>query len=439
MRGSNPRATAPDAAPPEASKRMTSFAAVRGNAKTLLRSRTAWQTASYVGATLLANGFTLIATVVLTRRLGTDDFGSYSFAFALLVFLALFFEFGLFVPAARLAAVVDQREQREIVGAALLVYLPVGAAFSATVFVASSQVDRWFHVDAGHALRLAAVVAIGFPFAFVLQQLAQGADRLHVASLATFLAPALFVALLGLFLAGGGDISTASALVLRSLALLIAAAASAMWLRPAFRGVRIWAPEFVRQARDWGSHLFVGRVLSIGTYNMDVLMLGLWASSRSVGLYALAGSLAAVSGLFVTGMAAALFAHMAREPMIARRWLVIATGVGTVTALAAWLLANPVIHTVFSDSYVGAAALVLPLALAQLVRGVTTIFNNFLSAHGRGRELRNAGVVLAGSNLVFNFLLIPPFGARGAAWASLLALLANFVAHLHFYRRSYAL
>jgi O-antigen/teichoic acid export membrane protein len=88
---------------------------------------------------------------------------------------------------------------------------------------------------------------------------------------------------------------------------------------------------------------------------------------------------------------------------------------------------------------VGAAALVLPLALAQCVRGVTTIYNTFLSAHGRGVELRNAGLVLTLSNLVFNFALIPSFGASGAAWASLLALVANFIAHVVFYRRSLAL
>ena len=97
------------------------------------------------------------------------------------------------------------------------------------------------------------------------------------------------------------------------------------------------------------------------------------------------------------------------------------------------------VRAFFSARYVAAAGLVLPLALAQYVRGITGLFNTFLSAHGRGREMRNAGLVLTVSNLVFNFALIPPFGARGAAWASLLALLANLVAYVAFYRRSYSL
>jgi O-antigen/teichoic acid export membrane protein len=47
--------------------------------------------------------------------------------------------------------------------------------------------------------------------------------------------------------------------------------------------------------------------------------------------------------------------------------------------------------------------------------------------------------VLTLSNVAFNFALIPPYGAHGAAWASLLALLANLIAHVFFYRRFYDL
>jgi O-antigen/teichoic acid export membrane protein len=182
--------------------------------------------------------------------------------------------------------------------------------------------------------------------------------------------------------------------------------------------------------------LFVGRVLSIGTYNMDVLMLGLWANPRLVGLYVLASSLTFASGLPVQAVAAALFARMTRAPGIARSWLVLATSLGAACAIGVSLLAEPAIRLFFSARYAAAAGLVPPLALAQFVRGITGIYNTFLTAHGAGVALRNAGIVLTVSNVAFNFALIPPFAAVGAAWASLFALLANLVAHIVFYRRS---
>ncbi len=99
-------------------------------------------------------------------------------------------------------------------------------------------------------------------------------------------------------------------------------------------------------------------------------------------------------------------------------------------------LAHPFLRIVFSSGYSGVYPLVLPLALAMMVRGVTTVYNSFLSAHARGRELRNAAAVLTISNVVLNLALIPPFGALGAAWASFLALVLNFLAHVVYYRQS---
>jgi O-antigen/teichoic acid export membrane protein len=73
--------------------------------------------------------------------------------------------------------------------------------------------------------------------------------------------------------------------------------------------------------------------------------------------------------------------------------------------------------------------------MAEAMRGTTGLYNAFLTAHARGRELRNAGMVLTISNVILNFALIPPFGAAGAAWASVLALVANLGAHIIGYRR----
>jgi O-antigen/teichoic acid export membrane protein len=404
-----------------------------------LRSDVARQAAGFAGANLAANALAVVSTAIVTRSLTTDEFGNYAFAASLLVFVALFFEFGLFLPAARLAAVSEIPERRAIIGSALLVYLPVGVAYSSTIFLLSFGIDGWFHVEAGHAMRVAAPLAIGIPFGFVLQQLAQGLDRLHIFAASAVLAQLLLVVFFGLGAGVGGDLNPESALALRGVAFSLAGLACAFWLRPIFHRVRHWSGELVRQGREWGFQLYLGRILSIGTYNMDVLMLGIWTNARSVGLYALAGSLAAVSGLPVISMSAALFGRMARDVAIARRWLVLATVVGAVSALGAWLLAEPAIRIFFSERYVAAAALVPPLALAQFVRGLTTVFNTFLSAHGRGVELRNAGLVLAGSNIVFNFALIPAFGTQGAAWASVFALLANLAAHVFFYRRSYTI
>ena len=136
------------------------------------------------------------------------------------------------------------------------------------------------------------------------------------------------------------------------------------------------------------------------------------------------------------GLSMALFSRMARESTIARRWVVASTSVGFAAALVVWLFAEPFIRFAFSSRYLGATHLVLPLALAQVIRGTTNVYNTFLGAHARGRELRKANVMLTASNLVLNFALIPTYGATGAAWASVVALVVNLAAHVFYYRQA---
>jgi O-antigen/teichoic acid export membrane protein len=137
-------------------------------------------------------------------------------------------------------------------------------------------------------------------------------------------------------------------------------------------------------------------------------------------------------------MATALFARMTRAQEIDRRWLAAAWTVGLAAVALTAVLAEPFLRIVFSPRYTAAVRTRDPARARQMLRGVTTVYNAFLSAHARGRELRNAAVVLTVSNLLLNFALIPPFGAKGAAWASLVALALNLGAHVFYYRRSLA-
>jgi O-antigen/teichoic acid export membrane protein len=410
-------------------------APILNRAVAALASRHARQATVFTGSTVLVSALGVVTTAILARHLSNELFGSYSFAVNYLAFAALFFEFGLFPPAARLAALGEGDDSRRVVGAALLVYLPIALGFSLFAFASSYAVDSVFDVHAAGALRAAAFLAGGVPFVLVAQQLAQGVDRLHVWSLTQLLFQGLFL----VFLVGTPfGISITSALVLRMLALLVAMVVAAWWLRPLFSDLMRLIRTIGAHTRRYGFAMYTGRLLSIGTYNMDVLMLAAFRDGRSVGFYTLAGSVAAVAGIPIQGLTTSLFARMASQRTIGRELVAFSAVVGLVAALVVWAIAHPFIDLVFSSRYGPAAALVLPLALAQAVRGVTGVYNTYLSAQARGRELRSANIILTTSNAILNVTLIPPFGAKGAAWASLAALIINLAAHVHYYRRALA-
>ena len=373
---------------------------------------------------------------LLTRLLSVSEFGAYGFSSSFLQFAGILFEFGLFVPAARLAARSGLDTRREITGAALLVYIPVGVLFSIAVFGLSFVVDDVFAVNAALPLRAVSPVAFVFPFALIGLQLAQGQDRLHVYSISSMVGQVLMLVSLASIFMASDHLTTSGAVVLRAVTLGAGWAVLCWWLRPLFARGTAHARRLIIEARDWGFSIYVGRVLSIGTYRMDVLLLAVYTDATAVAYYTLAGALASSVGLPATGVATALFPRMATREGIRRRWLLFAWAVSVAAALALAAAAGWLVPTIFSSNYEGAVVLVLPLALAEALRGVTGIYNQYLTAQGLGKPLRNAGIVLTGSNLAANFALIPPFGAEGAAWASLVALVANLIAHIVGYRSS---
>lgn len=413
----------------------TSIPSGRERLLKVARSRTIVQTVVFFASNGLVSLLVAISTALLARNMSTTEFGSYSFAISFLLFSAMFFDFGLFLPASRMIATADEETKPRILAASVIAYVPVGLAYCAAIVGLSFVVDGVFNVDAGEALRLTAPLAFVYPFALIAQTIAQGTDRLHVYSITAAVAQILFMALLVGALVVSSSISLTLALALRALGFLAGCVAFVIWLRPRLGGVRAHVREIVVQARGYGFEVYVGRLLSIGTYQMDVLMLAALTNARAVALYSLAGAVARVVGLPIYGFASALFPRMAREGVLDRRWLLVGWGVGLAGAVIAWVLAKPFIELVFSDRYTKAATYLLPLALAEVVRAVTTLYNSFLSSQALGRELRNAGLLLTISNLVLNLALIPPFGAMGAAIASLVALLVNLAGHVYYYRR----
>lgn len=402
----------------------------------LLSTRVARQSVGYTAASLLATIAGGIGTVVVARLMSVGHYAVFSFSNSVLGLLSMFFEFGLLVPVSRRLPLVERAERREILSAATLVLCILATAFSVTVYGASYVVDEAFTVHAGHALRVSAIVSAGWALTQGCLMLAQGVGRLGSYSVALLGSKLLFLAGLGVLAIMNLRFTPAVTLIVESVTLALPFVVLLVRLRPgSFSGGVAQLPRLFREAREYGLAVYVGRVLSSGTYNMDVLMVGWFASASSVAFYTLAGSVALPVSLLPTGLAMALFGDMARKPRLQRRWLVVvaATSVGGVVLAGA--LAYPFVHIALGRRYSSVVVLVPILALAQGINGFTRVFNTYLWAHGRGSELRTASIALAVSNVALNFALIPAFGAAGAAWASVLALVINLAFHVRFYRQ----
>jgi O-antigen/teichoic acid export membrane protein len=387
-------------------------------------------------ATVLAGLLGLLTQTLLADRLSVQEFAAFGFSLAFLQFVALFFEFGLFVPASRMAARAAGVERRRLLGSALYMYAPLGILFAAVIFVSSYFVDDIFEVEASAALRAAAPFSLAFPFVFIGQQLAQGADRLHVASAGALLAQLLTFAAVVLAIFVGPGIGAPGAVELRAAGLLIAGLGVAAFLRPLFTRSLRQLGRFFTAAREYGLAIYLGRVLSVGTFNVDILMLAALSDARTVAVYTIARALATFTSVPADGIAAAVFPRMANRVGIPASDLRAVIAATFTSALGVVVIGSCLTVFVLPSAYSQLPLYVAILAGAHSLRGVGSLYSAYLSAQGIGRALRNAGLVLTVANVVLNAALIPLFGGVGAAVASVAALAINLSVLVRGYRGS---
>ena len=329
----------------------------------LLGSRVVGQAALYTVASGVAMGLSGVAKAIFARHMSPSALGSFSFAVSFLTLLAGVFDFGLFNSAARRLAMSDVGQRRELLGACVAAFVPLAVLASAATFGFSFVVDSAFHVHAAGALRACAPLAWAWVFALVGELLAKGADRLYVYSVSNLVGSVVLVVLIASLLIAGVTFSTTLAFLLATVSMVFSLTLLAVWLRPRFRRVRTHVTSYLADSRVWAFHVYVGRLSSIGTYNMDVLMVAWFSNARSTGYYALAGSIAAVMGIPMLGVAAALYPRMALEKQIGKRWIMIAWAMGGVGFAVVVLVVEPLIPVVFGKAYAPVGPLTIPLVI----------------------------------------------------------------------------
>ena len=164
---------------------------------------------------------------------------------------------------------------------------------------------------------------------------------------------------------------------------------------------------------------------------IDVVMIGPLAGAVAVGDYSVALRLTYITALGGTILMALSTGRLVRVGVegsarqvwsVMRKFTLIQTGLVVAMSLPMFLFAEQIITFMYGADYATSA---MPFILLQAGKVLTAAFAPALvmyTALGYNRDLARAMVVVVIVNVLLNFLLIPPLGATGAAWATLAGL-----------------
>ena len=391
--------------------------------------------------------------VVLTRfLLSPRGYGLLSFALSVLGVTQLFLGLGLAKSGARFVTEYlesDETQVRHVIRTTLsyvaVATLVVGVVFWAVrgrlaVLLGRPSIEPFLLVGVGY-------LAL-YPFAISTRLLFNAFNRVEWSGLVrTIDGVARFVFAVGFIVAGFGAVGALYGYLVGFLISGVVGAVVFYWrfYRPLPSGGDPKSGLNRRIAR-YGVPLTVTSGADVLDKRVDMVLVGMLVNPVAVGYYTLAKQIADFTIVPARSIdttlaprlgerkasdqgqsAARIYESALRHVLL----LYVPAGVGLV------LVAEPTVRYVFGSNYLGAVPLVQVFSAFIIVNAVNQITTNSLDYLGRGREraIANGGTSL--SNFALNLLLIPSFGALGAAVATVVTHTAYTLINIYFIYREF--
>lgn len=376
----------------------------------------------------------LVLTVVLARVLGREAAGVYFQAFAFVSLLSLLSLAGFRGALTRFVALHladdDVPRMAGAVRLALCITVPASITLGGGLFAAAPWLARsaFSEPRLEFALRVAAVALPAVSLQEAALSATQGFRTMKpFALVGLLLEPLLRLALSGALLAAGFGLR--GTLVALAVSSWIGAAAAVAWLARLVGRARGGSSAVVVDAGPllrYSAVAWVASLASTGLIWADTIILGVVATSSSVGVYNASARLVTLAVFVVNPINAAFAPRIANlfarnELGLLREIYTVATSWIVRLSLPAFaillVLPGSLLGLFFGPSYGAGATVVVILALGQLCNAATGPCGMVINMSGRNRLNLIDNVMVLVLNIGLNLVLIPIWGISGAALA----------------------
>jgi O-antigen/teichoic acid export membrane protein len=387
---------------------------------------------------IVGNAGFFVAVLILARALGPSGRGTVAFLTVSALIVAGLVTAG--VPSANTVLVPQRPDDRRALLANLIVYTVASCLVGGIVWFGTLLLVPSLRPSGVGTvvliLFMAGTVFAGLVDAGLAFILASRRTTAMAAIVAT--APWSYAAILGVLQTTVGlDVTRAGIAWVSAYGLWASmlVAANVHWA-----GVGRPSRPLFRETLRFGVRAWVGGTARFLNFRLDQTMMPYLATETALGLYAVSVNVseilfyvpAAVGMLLVPRVAATESTKRLPRTLAAHRMTILITTISTLIAL---VLGPLLIVLVFGPAYQRSVVPFLLLLPGAIGFSFTRIFGNALMGSSLpGRSSIEAVVALA-TGILLDLVLIPAFGASGAAVAASVALLAGGLAAVILYRR----
>lgn len=375
-------------------------------------------------AEFLRFGFGIAIAALLGRYLGAANFGVYSFALSLAMFLALPLDFG-FSSLSLLAAARQRRMLPKYTGNAMSLQLAAGIALVTAMALISSL---WTLPPMPALLLFAGLWMLSQVLSEMLFVIFRTHERMQYEALTKILERSVFLIaviavvhyrwplqILFVLLAISGMVSLT----------LACGIARVRYRQPVLRWDFGFFPAFLRQSWPFG----LSAVFSALYFHIDTVMLYLMRDATTAGTYSAAARVLFMSFLIPGVISNASFPQLTqllardqpRAAQLYRSLVQYSALLGAVLAILAFAYAPDILSTLYGPEFRNGSTALRILAIVIFTKLIAMRAGDVLTAGGKQATRMRVQGCSAFANVVLNLVLIPAFGAIGAATATLLS------------------
>jgi len=393
-----------------------------------------WRFATGSAAALLIKiggaGLLFLMHIMAARSLGAQNYGIFTYARDVGQLLAVTLAIGLPTAVMRFVAQYAKKQEFGLLRGIVVRshQLVLGNVVFGSIFVSMVGFSGYLDQNLSTSLICASILTPMFAFARLYEGGFRGLNAVLPSQLPQkVLLPGF--AILGFLLLPLADLLVFLPFYLGVFFVLCLGSSLLFWRRIA--NTRTARPQY--QTRFWlitALPIAIGGISQIVLKRTDVFMLGAMTDMTTVGIYAAATRIATLTVITISAlntlaapMLSAAF-HSGEHDRV-RRIMLLTVTLSTGAALPAFavvMLFPEAILGLLGTEYSEGVTLLRILTVGQLAVGLTGASGVALTMTGRGKVYAIHLLVLALLNAVGNFVVIPTYGAHGAAVVTSLSL-----------------
>ncbi|WP_081927502.1 lipopolysaccharide biosynthesis protein [Halobellus rufus] len=369
--------------------------------------------------------FTFIATIYFARRLGASILGQYYTIIALLAWLTLVGESGILNAIRK--RVSERQGQYAYITAGIIIVTVISISTAVILIIFRDLINRYVGSNVTYLLTILVFFRLMGSF---IQVALDGQDLVHISGILQSFRQAAQTVIQLLFIILGIGLLGLLYGILLSLVITIP-------LGLYFLKFRLEMPRkrHIYSLVDYAKYSWLGRIKSKSFRQSDIIILGMFASSETVGIYSIGWTVAAFFHFFSSSISKSVFprlSNISSNGSVNSSADIITLSMGysglfAFPGLVGGFILRHKLLQVYGAEFVNASEVLVILIGSVLLYSFYTQCVNGLAGINRPDLSFNSNAVFITSNIILNLILGWKFGMIGVATASLISILIGLL------------